>query len=169
MQTNTSDGPGRQEQSLSGIRNKRLTIWIVAGVLLALWAYSYWGMGPVQSDVQVQKRLPSEETRIQTLLAQEGDRPEVNVFQVQEGRQVEIILTNDAVDSLALMDISSPPKVATNRARDIARTLKTSYEAFATIHTLEVGFAKRLTVKGMGVGRSTRLILDENDLQALTP
>ncbi|MFO8100343.1 MAG: ATP-dependent zinc metalloprotease FtsH [Salinibacter sp.] len=28
----------------------RLIIWVIAGTLLALWAYSYWGMGPAGGD-----------------------------------------------------------------------------------------------------------------------
>jgi len=29
-----------------GAGRGRLIIWVIAGTLLALWAYSYWGMGP---------------------------------------------------------------------------------------------------------------------------
>jgi hypothetical protein len=156
-----------QEQSPSRIRYKRLAIWIVAGILLVLWAYSYWGMGPVESDVQVGRRLPEEATTIQTLLGAEGERPAVNVFQLQGGRRVEVTLTNGIADSLASMNITSPPAMAENRAKDVARTLEISYEAFDTIRTLEVGFTKRLTVDGMRVAQSARIILEEDDLRAL--
>ena len=166
-QTNDQDGPGFSEEFPSDTGRARLTIWIIAGVLLALWAYSYWGMGPVESDVQVDRRLPEEETTIQTLFGAEGERPTVNVFQLQAGRRVEVILTDGIADSLASMNITSPPVVAKNRARDVARTLETSYEAFDTIRTLEVGFAKRLTVDGMRVVQSARIIFDADDLRAL--
>ena len=33
-----------------GTSRGRLIIWIIAGTLLALWAYSYWGMGPAGGE-----------------------------------------------------------------------------------------------------------------------
>ncbi|PSQ72318.1 MAG: cell division protein FtsH [Bacteroidetes bacterium QH_2_64_26] len=38
------------EGSTPGGGRGRLIIWIIAGTLLALWAYSYWGMGPAGGE-----------------------------------------------------------------------------------------------------------------------
>lgn len=145
----------------------RLVIWIIAGILLVFWAYSYYGMGPVDSEVQVGQRLVDEEQEIQTLLAQQGERPEVDVFRVNSGQRVEIILTSGAADSLASMDLKSPPTVATARAKSLAMALKASYQEFDAVQRLEVAFAKRSTINGLGIGESTRIILDKDALQAL--
>ena len=46
--------------SPSGAGRGRLIIWVIFGTLLALWAYSYWGMGPSGGE-----RIPYSEFRIQ--------------------------------------------------------------------------------------------------------
>lgn len=134
---------------------------------MALGAYSYFSPGPADADVRVALRLPKEETKIQNLLAQRGTHAEVNVLRAEEGRRVEIILAGGAADSLASMDITSPPTAATTRAKDLVRILKTSYDAFDTLVRVEVGFAKRLTVDDVGIGQSARIIFGEDDLRAL--
>ncbi|MFB6273833.1 MAG: ATP-dependent zinc metalloprotease FtsH [Salinibacter sp.] len=50
-QNQNQDGSGLPNGSpSSGTGRGRLIIWIIAGTLLALWAYSYWGMGPAGGD-----------------------------------------------------------------------------------------------------------------------
>ncbi|PSQ73195.1 MAG: cell division protein FtsH, partial [Bacteroidetes bacterium QH_9_64_21] len=49
-QNANQDGPGLPEGSTPGGGRGRLIIWIIAGTLLALWAYSYWGMGPAGGE-----------------------------------------------------------------------------------------------------------------------
>lgn len=158
-------GPGAAEGSSPS--TVRLVIWIIAGILLAFWAYSYFGMGPVDGEVQVGQRLVDEEQEIQTLLAQQGERPEVDVFHVNGGRRVEIILTSGGADSLASMALKSPPSVATSRAKSLALALKASYQEFDAVERLEVGFAKRSTINGLGASESSRIVLDKDALQAL--
>lgn len=124
-------------------------------------------MSPVDSDVQVGPRLVEEEQEIQTLLAQQGERPEVAVFQKKGGRRIEITLTSGGADSLASMDIKSPPTVATARAKDLALALKMSYQEFNAVQRMETAFAKRSTTEGLEVAESPRTVLNESALQAL--
>ena len=46
LQNDNQDGSGLTDGSPPGAGRGRLIIWVIAGTLLALWAYSYWGMGP---------------------------------------------------------------------------------------------------------------------------
>ena len=45
-QNDNQNGSGLPGGGPSGSGRGRLIIWVIAGTLLALWAYSYWGMGP---------------------------------------------------------------------------------------------------------------------------
>jgi len=45
-QNENQNGSGLPEGPSSGGGRGRLIIYVIAGTLLALWAYSYWGMGP---------------------------------------------------------------------------------------------------------------------------
>jgi len=45
-QNDNQNGSGLPGGGPSGTGRGRLIIWVIAGTLLALWAYSYWGMGP---------------------------------------------------------------------------------------------------------------------------
>ncbi|MFB6098663.1 MAG: ATP-dependent zinc metalloprotease FtsH [Salinibacter sp.] len=49
-QNENQDGAGLPKGSPPGAGRGRLIIWIIAGTLLALWAYSYWGMGPAGGE-----------------------------------------------------------------------------------------------------------------------
>ncbi|PSQ80171.1 MAG: cell division protein FtsH, partial [Bacteroidetes bacterium QS_1_65_9] len=49
-QNSNQDGPSLPKGSTPGGGRGRLIIWIIAGTLLALWAYSYWGMGPAGGE-----------------------------------------------------------------------------------------------------------------------
>jgi len=44
-QNDNQNGSGLPGGGPSGTGRGRLIIWVIAGTLLALWAYSYWGMG----------------------------------------------------------------------------------------------------------------------------
>ncbi|WP_263841323.1 ATP-dependent zinc metalloprotease FtsH [Salinibacter sp.] len=44
-QNDNQNGSGLPGGGSSGTGRGRLIIWVIAGTLLALWAYSYWGMG----------------------------------------------------------------------------------------------------------------------------
>ncbi len=45
-QNSNKNGSGMTGGSSPGAGRGRLIIWVIFGTLLALWAYSYWGMGP---------------------------------------------------------------------------------------------------------------------------
>lgn len=49
-QNEKKDGSGLPEGPNTGASRGRLIIWVIAGTLLALWAYSYWGMGPAGGE-----------------------------------------------------------------------------------------------------------------------
>jgi len=56
----TSDGSGAPNGPNAGTNRGRLIIWVIAATLLALWAYSYWGMGPSSGE-----QIPYSEFRSQ--------------------------------------------------------------------------------------------------------
>jgi len=49
-QKDRQNGSGLPKGGPSGTGRGRLIIWVIAGTLLALWAYSYWGMGPTGGE-----------------------------------------------------------------------------------------------------------------------
>lgn len=49
-QNEDQDGSGLPDGPAPGAGRGRLIIWVIAGTLLALWAYSYWGMGPAGGE-----------------------------------------------------------------------------------------------------------------------
>jgi len=49
-QKDSQNGSGLPKGGPSGTGRGRLIIWVIAGTLLALWAYSYWGMGPAGGE-----------------------------------------------------------------------------------------------------------------------
>ncbi len=49
-QNQDKDGSGLPDGPNTGASRGRLIIWVIAGTLLALWAYSYWGMGPAGGE-----------------------------------------------------------------------------------------------------------------------
>ena len=49
-QKDSQNGSGLPKGGPSGTGRGRLIIWVIAGTLLALWAYSYWGMGPTGGE-----------------------------------------------------------------------------------------------------------------------
>ena len=89
-----SDGSGAPNGPNAGTNRGRLIIWVIAATLLALWAYSYWGMGPSSGE-----RIPYSEFRSQ-LQNENVERVEVEgstvhgtlksaVTRQQEGNAVE--------------------------------------------------------------------------------
>ncbi len=49
-QNDNQNGSGLPKGGPPGAGRGRLIIWVIAGTLLALWAYSYWGMGPAGGE-----------------------------------------------------------------------------------------------------------------------
>jgi hypothetical protein len=118
-------------------------------------------------EAHVGYRLTAEEEAVQDLIDHEAPHAEVEVHQHSDGRQIEITLVNGPADSLAGMDVTSPPKTATRHAVRLARELTSSYEDMDAVREVKVGFAERFEDTGIEVGRSAYIRLDAEALQAL--
>lgn len=132
---------------------------LLAGSTAALLVLAVPGCQP---DVTLKHELDEEQKRVRQALADRASGAAVEVHATPDGRQVEVTLSG-APDSLAQMNIFSPPDTAQAIARAVARDVKADYDGFGDVQELTVGFASESSAW------TSSVTLEGEELQTLNP
>lgn len=118
------------------------------------------------SDANTWYRAEDEAERIRQTVLEQEDVSGVEVWSNDEGRWIEVTLTGGMADSLSVSGLVDSEE-AEQRADSLARTIKSSYDAFQDIARLEVEFAKKAALGPVGASTQVVVEFDGEDLQEL--